>query len=251
MATFTVTATQGGTTAAGMALRVVVLTGAAVTQSGVTVSAQTTQQSSITPGQTGSVVFCAAVGPSGTYTVDAAATQLDNVTDATHSEQYLTCYATATSVATVAETIGYNHNNTGGVALLEVLQAGTIAQDGSAPAGVSTTSATTITTASFTPPGGALLVAMVASDGGAGVTTMALTDTSGLGLTWVEKVKANASTDDYAGIWTAQLPASAVASPYTMPLSRRRVTQRGHHRRLQMTQPANPQAPFEGWGHPL
>jgi hypothetical protein len=213
----TVTATQGGATGNGMLLRVIVWTGAAATQNGVTVSANTTQQSAITPGQTGSVVVCAADGPNGSYTVDAAATQLDNVTDATNGSQYLTCYATATSTSGTPETIGFNHNNTGGVALLEVLQAGTLAQDASAPAAASTTSTTTVTTASFTPPAGSLLVALVSSDGGVGVTTMTV---SGGSLTWTEAVKANASSADYAGIWIAQVPAAAAvaaASPPLMP----------------------------------
>src|SRR4051812_21284339 len=87
-----------------------------------------------------------------------------------------------------------------------------IAIDASSPAlvhGVSVSS--TVTTASFTPPAGALLVACVAANSSAGLsTTAAMTDTAG--LTWTQRSVANfASTarSGYAGIYTALVPTSA------------------------------------------
>jgi len=43
------------------------------------------------------------------------------------------------------------------------------------------------------------------------VVTATVSDT-GLGLTWTERVKQNASGNGYAGIWTAPVPASVVSA---------------------------------------
>ena len=52
------------------------------------------------------------------------------------------------------------------------------------------------------------------SNGGSGVTSMALTDSLGT-LTWAERVRNPATAgQDYAGIWVADVPSSVVnASP--------------------------------------
>jgi hypothetical protein len=42
--------------------------------------------------------------------------------------------------------------------------------------------------------------------------TMAVSDTSGLGLTWVQQAGNNGSAQGYTGVWTAQVPAAPVAS---------------------------------------
>ena len=68
----------------------------------------------------------------------------------------------------------------------------------------------TLATAAFSPPACGLLVLMVSTNGGGGVVTMAITDTSGLGLAWTEQVKSNVSGDGYTGVWTAQLAAGAI-----------------------------------------
>ena len=57
----------------------------------------------------------------------------------------------------------------------------------------------------FTPPAGSLLVAMVASNGGTGVTTMTLSDTSGLGIIWAPAVENNPANSGYCGVWTARV----------------------------------------------
>jgi hypothetical protein len=86
------------------------------------------------------------------------------------------------------------------------------AEDGSAPASVASGAGTanlTVTTGAFTPVAGSLLVAMVASNGGSGVTSMTV---SGGGWTWAEKSKNNPSGGDYAGIWIADVPAGGAVT---------------------------------------
>ena len=220
MATFTVTATQGGSPANGMALRVFVLTQAAATQNGAAVNNlflnATSFTLSITTTQTGSRVYGAsAVFPQNTVTAAAATTVVDNVADGTNNAQYVTFKATSLTGTPGATTLGFTSATASGpFAMFEVKTAGTLTEDASGPAVASTTAAQSVTTASFTPPAGALLVALVAADGGTGQETMALSDTSGLGLAWVEQSKSNITSGDYAGVWTAQLPAGGgIAQP--------------------------------------
>jgi hypothetical protein len=203
----TVTATAGGSVANGLLLRVKVLTGTSVNQFGATAvqssSVPAAHQASITTTVTGSQVYGAITsGSAAAQTPAASTTMLDNVVDATNGECYATLRTTAATGTPGAITVGASApSQGGGVALAEILPSGTLAEDPSSPAAVSTTSGTTVTSASFTPPDGSLLVAMVASDGGSGTTTMAL---SGGGLTWTPLAEANSSVADYAGVWIAQ-----------------------------------------------
>src|SRR5579864_8264221 len=231
----TVTATQGGSTAAGMALRVFVLTQAAATQNGATTNnlflGVTSFTQSITTTQTGSRVYGAsAPTPSGTMTAAALTTLVDSVADSTNNEQYVTFKATSLTGTPGATTLGFTAAtaSSGPFAQAEIKTAGTLTEDASGPAVASTTSLQAVTTASFTPPAGSLLVALVAADGGTGTETMALTDTSGLGLTWVEQSKSNQVSGDYAGVWIAPIPAGGAVSGQvqpraTVPVPRRRL----------------------------
>src|SRR5579864_2476298 len=95
----TVTATQGGSTAAGMALRVFVLTQAAATQNGAAVNnlflGATSFTLSITTTQTGSRVYGASsVFPQDTSIAAALTTLVDDIPDATNNAQYVTFTAT-------------------------------------------------------------------------------------------------------------------------------------------------------------
>jgi hypothetical protein len=214
MPAMTVTATQGGSTANGLALRVFVLTGAAsaAAQSGASTNNQflaaTTWTQSITTTAGSNVYGAASHFGSNDVATASNATIVDDIADATNSERYVTFKAL--NVTSGATTRGFTlgAGDTGPFAQLEILAAGTLAEDASSPAVASTTSATTVTTASFTPPAGSLLVALVGSDGGATVTTMTV---SGGGLTWVEKVKNNPSGGDYAGVWIADVPGAVSA----------------------------------------
>jgi hypothetical protein len=253
----TVTATQGGVTANGMILRVQVLTGAAAAaaQTGGTgaqsASGGAAHQASVTTTVAGSYVYGAMVNAAAgtTWTAAAGVTIVDTVNDATNGEFYGSCRTTTGTGTPGATTVGASApTNGGGFAGAEILPAvsGTPpAEDASGPALASTLAATAVTTASFTPPAGSLLVAMIASDAGSGVETMALTDTSGLGLTWVALAQAHVSSADYAGVWIAQVPAAAgfVSPQPGGPVWRRR------HRRRQT--PVRQPPGFEGWGVPL
>jgi hypothetical protein len=240
----TVTAAQQANPANGILLRVIVWTGAAAAQNGVTVSADAVQSAAITPGQTGSIVAGVSLGfPNGAYSPNGATTSLDNVNDSVNGEQYLAYFATSASVATVAETIGSGGTNPGGTALLEVKTAGSLAQDASGGS-ASTTGAQTISYGPFSPPSGSFITALVSSDSSGSVATMLV---SGGGLIWAEVVKSNVTAHDYVGIWTAQFTAGSPYAPSQRGTNRHR-TRRGHRRAAASP---NPPAPFEGWGQPL
>ena len=206
MTTFTVTATEGGSTSVGIAMTVKVVTGQAAAQPGTVAGAtSTTPSEAITPAASGSWVYGSVLGLAGTYT-PLAGTSTDQDAHLPGLEM-CQCRSTGTSTGGTPETIGYTATVNGISAVLaEIKAAGTLTEDASSPAPVNAV-ATTVSTAAFTPPAGSLLVAMVASNGGAGAATMALTDSSGLGLTWTEQVKQNGAGNGYAGIWTAAMPA--------------------------------------------
>lgn len=215
---FTVTATQGGATANGLLLRVKVLTGTAATQNGATVSIATALHASIVTTVTGSLVYGAlsADAVAGAFSAEPLCTLTDNFHDTVNGEYYgsfRTTSATGTPGSTLVGSTTSNANPD--MAAVEILPNGTITEDASGPAAATATGATTVTTASFTPPAGSLLVAMVGSDGaanGSTLTTMSVTDTSGLGLTWTQVVHASSTATCYAGVWLAQVPGGSTAS---------------------------------------
>jgi hypothetical protein len=212
---FTVTATQSGAVAARTTLRVKVLTGAAAaaSQTGATAGQHATaaQQVSITTTVTGSVVYGSMwTANAATFTANGNTTMIDNThdSDLTHGN----CKASAATGTPGATSIGASAPSANGsIALLEVLPNGTIAEDASGPAWADA-NATSATTASFTPPGGSLLVALINTNGTAGVVNMAVTDTSGLGISWTEKSVQHPSGGAYAGVWVADMPGGTTVS---------------------------------------
>lgn len=209
----TVTAAESGTTFNGVLLRVKVLTGTSLSQAGAaTASFQGTgaQQASITTTVTGSQVYGALKnsGSTATFTANGSTTLFDNVSDASNGEAFGTCRSTSATGSPGAVTIGASAPSVAGqTALVEVLPSGTITEDASGPAQVNTLAGITITTASFTPPAGSLLVAMVLADANAST----VVTVSGGGLTWTEVKKSQStSPTGYAGVWIAQIaPASS------------------------------------------
>ena len=100
------------------------------------------------------------------------------------------------------------------IAAYEIPQSGSIAIDGSTPANAQGTGVATITTASFTPPGGAVLVAIVEGNfsgtGGSGNYTISSTPT----LTWTLRSSIGASGHNgFAGIYTATAPVVITSGP--------------------------------------
>jgi hypothetical protein len=220
---FTVTATQGGASSDGMQLTVAVVTGASASQPGTLAGAiQTAASLAITPAHTGSLVFGALLGLDSTWTPLASTTNLNNSdNDGLWYEHF---YSSATTTAATPVTLGSNPPgvNSISISLAEIITSSSLAIDASSPASAYA-EATAVTTAAFTPPGASLLVAMVSSNGSSGTTTMALTDSSGLGLTWTEQQKENGSSAGYSGVWTAQL-GSATNAPAGLPASSGAVT---------------------------
>ena len=92
-----------------------------------------------------------------------------------------------------------NGSGSGGFAVAEIPALSMLAEDASSPAPVTTTSATSVSTAHFTPPMGSLLVAMAATAGGTGIT---VTDDNGM-LAWVQLAEWASGTSGYAGVWAA------------------------------------------------
>lgn len=213
---FTVTAT--GTfqnTVNGLLLRVKVVTGAkpASSQPGGTASATgnpVSYDQAITISATGSYVYGAAsdFSTDNNFTADSATTLLDNFQDTTDGDQWVTFRSTSTTASTGSHTYGATSptGDEGSIAMAEILAATSLAEDASSPASVNA-SAASVTTAAFNPPAGSLLVAMVSANSGASqATTMAMSDTSGLGLTWTALKQANGVSVNYSGVFVAQMP---------------------------------------------
>jgi hypothetical protein len=211
----TVTATASGSGSTnGILLRVAVLDNAATVQTGAATAnsdAFTVPDKAITPTATGSLIYGSLVqgASSSTFTAASGTTFSANVSDTTHGAAYGTFRTTSTTTSGTPVTVGATAptipSGEGNIALLEILAAGTLAEDATTPAAVSTTTAKTITTASFTPPAGTLLVAQVAADySGSSTVTMAVTDTGG--LSWAKVV---ADPIGLASVWIAQVPAAA------------------------------------------
>lgn len=204
MALTVTAAAQAGTGLTnGINLRLFVIRGALprLLQSAtpVTQSGAAAHQASLTSAA-GSEVFGSLFGTA-SFTFDAGSTAVDNINDATHTCQY----GSFKSVASGTRTVGASAPATnGGMAAFEVAALTAIAEDASAPAVATSTTATTVTSPSFDPPGFTLLVGLVQLLGVTGVSAATVTDT--LGLTWTEKAVAHASGAGYAGVWLADMP---------------------------------------------
>lgn len=216
----TVTATQGGgDTNPGILLRVRVLDNAAVagTPNAGTQSAAAAHSVTITTTEAGSIVYGSIIdGDDAIVPMNTGCTNLDNVVDATNDLCYATFFSGPTGTPG-ANSVGTDASFAGGVAALEVLPSGgSIATDASTPTVVSSTTATAITSGSFTPPLGTLLIAFAAAGGMTGdVTTMTVADS--YGLTWHAAAQAHAASQFYAGIWYAAAPAVLDITTSSLP----------------------------------
>jgi hypothetical protein len=216
MAAITVTAAESGSTFPGVLLQVVVLTSVAASQSGAATAVQSSNagaahQANITTTVTGSQVYAASanVGSGTAYTANANSTLYTDQADGGNGLRTGTGRSTSATGTPGAITIGFtNPQGGGGVALLEILPNGTITEDGSAPAAVYASGAATVTTASFTPPGNSLLVAMVGADANTS-TVVTVSDSSS--LSWTQQVVAQTTGALYAAVWTAVVPAGGVS----------------------------------------
>jgi len=219
--TRTVTATASGSGSQnGMLLTVKVLDGAAAVQNGAVADSDTftVPELSIDPDATGSWVYGAVIQGASDTTFTAAATTTfsSNVADATHGAAYGSFRTTSTTTSGTPVTVGATAptvpSGEGNIAVAEILTAGTLSEDSSSPASVSTTAAKTETTAAFAPPAGTLLLAqVVANYSGSGAVAMSVSDSGG--LTWTELV---ADPIGLTSVWIAQVPGNP-PQPYVVP----------------------------------
>ena len=220
----TVTATQGGSTNAGMAMGVLLYSNAQApaAQVGGTDATHTTTtgalQTAITPTATGSLVVGAMTnGINTTFTALASTTLKVNFNaGATASNEIGTMVSSATTTSGTPVTIGASAptNGTGGqIVLTEILSnGGTLTEDtANEPAAVTSTSALNLTTASFTPNPGDLLVLLVSTCGGnSGATTLTITNTGS--LTFTSLVSSAASFYGCSAVYVAQMPGAGGAA---------------------------------------
>lgn len=221
-----VTAAAAGTqTAAGVALSVRVLTGAAQTQAGATAhnDAMTTPELTLTPAASGSLIMGAlANGAAQKFTQqDPATTFYQNVGDASTNEAYCLFRSAAVTAAGVPVTVGATGPGPGGQMLgaaaeIQAAPGQVIAEDPTSPAAVFA-AALAASTAGFTPPGGSVLVALVSANynnAGTPTVTMAVTDSTG--LTWTQ-LAGNLAGQDLTSVWVAGAAPVTPPPPITGP----------------------------------
>jgi hypothetical protein len=189
----------------GINLRVLVLTNVAATQDGAAVHTNINEHQSITPTEIGSRIYGAALNTSASgFAVNGITTAIDNIVDSTNSGRYATCKSSADTTALTVETIGYsNARNTGGISLFEVKNDGvnSIFEDSSGPAVATVTNNSVVTSAAFTPPPGAWLVALSSGMYGS---PPSISDT--MGLSWTTKSSLQTGSGGQAVIMIARVP---------------------------------------------
>lgn len=209
----------------GVALRVWVITGQASSAVSALHGTFTTHASSqaiqatITTTVTGSRVYGAMEenNTSTTFTPLASTSMVDNVQDAGNAACYATLRAASLTGAPGATVFGTATAFTSGsVALAEVLPGTGLAEDASGPPGVSALAATTVATASFAPPPGALLLAAFCGEGdGVNVQTASMVDARG--LAWTPVVFSCVAGSGFSGLWAATVPALGTGTPALPP----------------------------------
>lgn len=221
---FTVTATPGGASwSRGVDLEVRVYTNA--TESGGATSggrntAAGAAQGSLTPNFSSSaVVWAITSDTSNTWPAAAANNAYDTSASHNHTDGWESNAGHYTGTVTASSALTYGAGSTATSADHEnwcayeiPASGGTVTLDGSSPTSVTNDTGLTATTASFSPPVGSVLVAMVAAGGtgsGAGI-TCTISDTSGLGLVWTQRVTSS-SSDNFQPtfIFTATVPAAS------------------------------------------
>jgi hypothetical protein len=200
-------------------LKVIVLTGAAEAggANGGT-DAFNAPSFSFTPTFSGSFIALGEHTPGNNLTAVASNTFLDNTANGTASPNFADGYYSGTVTASSAVTLGAT-TPTGAwttYSAYEVQNSGGWAIDGSSPA-QATSGSSPVTSASFTPPAGAVLVAVLGYPPTAAAQSPAISDTSGLGLTWTQQVINQGTNHGLVAIWTATIPGAAAsgAMPHT------------------------------------
>jgi hypothetical protein len=221
LASYVVTATASGAHSVnGIGMDVKVLTGQAAVQNGAVVNLVPANppQVAITPDATGSIVYGALANITGAnivaYTPNAATTfELNDAETVITNVTYATFRGTSVTTAAVPVTVGGTaplaNSRMCAAEILALLGGPGLNEDASSPAiPALVTGAKTISTASFTPPAGSLLVAQVASnyDGSGNPITMVVSSTGG--LTWTQL---SADPVGATSVWIAAVPPPANA----------------------------------------
>jgi hypothetical protein len=217
---YTVTGSTTNNTFGGGLLQVQVLDNAALAATPATATSTSAYNCSITTTVTGSMVFGAVsnLTANATFTAESGTTILTDFADTTHTAEYGSFRTTSTTGTPGPTTVGSSttFNTNYGCCALEILASGgTLTIDGSSPAVVDSATLTSLTTASFTPPAGTLLVAMLVADGAFAGTQVA-TVSSTPSLMWTERINVNAAEaglSGYLGVWTATIPGAVVPQP--------------------------------------
>jgi hypothetical protein len=222
LASYVVTATASGTHSVnGIGMDVKVLTGQAAVQNGAAVNLVPANppQVPITPHATGSIVYGALANITGAnivpYTPNAATTfELNDAETVVTNVTYATFRGTSVTTAAVPVTVGGTaplaNSRMCAAEILALAGGPGLNEDASSPAlPAVVTGAKTISTASFTPPAGSLLVAQVSSayDGSGNPITMTVSSTGG--LTWTEL---SADPVGATSVWIAAVPPASNAS---------------------------------------
>ena len=221
MTSYTVTGTATNNTFGGGLLQVEVLTGATLAGTPATVTASAAYNGSITTTQTGSYVLGALSNlvASTSFTASAGCTIINQASINAGGAQagaFRTTSGTGGSPGPTTVGSSTTFAGTYGMVAVEIIPSGTIAFDASTPAVVSSATLTSFTTASFTPPAGSLLVAILVTTGNFSSTACVATVSSSPGLIWSEQVHFTgdeSGTDAYIGVWTAPVPAAGTITP--------------------------------------
>lgn len=221
MTSYTVTGSTTNNTFGGLYLQVQVLNNAALAGTPATATSGTAYNCSITTTQANSFVF-GALNQNATETTFVASSgctiisQYDNTADQNQYGSFKTTSGTGTPGATTVGSSTTFATNYGCCALEVLASGGTLSVDGSSPASAAANTGSSITTASFTPPGNTLLVAILATDGDTSGNVQVATVSSSPALTWTERVHLSSTigaVNAYVGVWTASVPASTVITP--------------------------------------
>ena len=224
MTSYTVTGSTTNNTFGGGLLKVYVLDNAALAGTPAVGSSTSAYNCSVSTTQDGSYVFGGVNNEtaSTSFTASSGCTITDQASINAGGAQGGAFQTTSGTTGTPGPTtVGSSTTFAGnyGVAAMEILASGgSLSVEGGSPAAVTSTSATSFTTASFTPVSGTLLVAVLVACGNAtGSNTCVATVSSTPSLaTWTEQVKINATAgavNSYAGVWTAVLAAPVTSGP--------------------------------------
>jgi hypothetical protein len=217
-AAITVSAAQGATNNNGIYLRVLVLNGvdqarpigatgsqSAVAAHGVTIS----------PTVIGSWLIGATFnGSTVPLTANTGDTLLDDFTDSINTAAYGA--VTQVTTSTSSESFGTPDAFQGGIAVAELIPAAgsSISLDPSTPGFVVQQSVIGAQVGPFSPPAGAVLVALIATYGSNNTSVITAAPADSGNHSWMQVVSANAAGQGYQGIWIAYVTPPVPISPY-------------------------------------